>query len=299
MARVSLLKWLLGGAGGIAAANALIWSRRPVLTRVRVPLPGLPPPLSGLRVVQISDLHLGPFFGVRHLRHVIALAGALSPDVVALTGDFVGHRSLACLEAHAGELAALRAPRGIYACLGNHDHWEGAQRVTAALERAGVRVLINTAVSLDARLWIVGVDDLMSGRPDLERAVAGVPMGAGVLLLSHNPTILPRVADRPWLVLSGHTHGGQVALPLLGPRRTMLLPGIRTLVRLYEGAGCRIHQGRLDAVATYRYPAGWFDAGRARLYVSRGVGVGEALPARFFCPPEIVCFTLVQGNAPS
>jgi len=289
-------------AVGVLAAAAvgygvLLAPRRFEVSEHRVPLRFLPPALSGLRVVHLTDLHVGPFFGRTALKRVVTLANACRPDVVVLTGDFVNFRSLRFLAGATAELSELRARLGVFACLGNHDHWEGVEAVCAALREAGVTVLVNESVELAAGLWLAGVDDRMSGEADPQKTVHGVPTGAAVVLLSHNPTILPEVAGHPWLVLSGHTHGGQVALPLVGARHTPTLPGWRWVVQQYEGVGVRVHGGRSDAIATHRYPAGWYRDGQAALYVSRGIGLNQTWPFRLNCPPEIACLalTIEQG----
>jgi len=264
------------------------------VTRHAVPLAGLLPDLSGLRLVQVSDLHLGPFFGPASGRRIVALIQACQPDLVVLTGDFAHRRWGRSLREVAVEFQALPARFGVWACLGNHDYWEGVREIRATLEGVGVPVLVNEKVCLAEGLWLAAVDDLMAGQPDLDRTTDGLPEEAGVVLLSHNPTLLPQVADRPWLVLSGHTHGGQMAIPCLGPRGTARLPGIRSFMYAYEWLGVRVHHGRLETISTYRYPAGWYQAGRARMYVNRGVGLSLNWPLRLFCPPEIACFTLLS-----
>lgn len=289
---------VLGAMAGMVGYGVLVGTRRIQVAEHSVALPGLPAELEGLRVVQVSDLHFGRQAGAGFARRIVALANGCRPDVVALTGDFVSYyRALEVLPLAARELAGLRARLGVFACLGNHDHWEdhqepGAPRIRAALEDAGVRVLVNAALPLEGGLWLAAVDDLMAGDPDLDAAAREVPAGAPAVLLSHNPTVLPLVAGRPWLVLAGHTHGGQVALPFLGPRGTAALPGMRPFIRWYEGLGLRVHWGRPEAVAAYRYPAGWYADGRARMYVNRGAG--HVWPIRLNCPPEVACFVL-QG----
>ena len=196
------------------------------------------------------------------------------------------------LAAGAKELRGLRSRYGVYACLGNHEHWEGVEPVLAALSEVGIRVLVNESTPVTGNLWLAAIDDMVAGEPDLPRAAAGIPEGAAVVLMSHNPMVLPQVADQPWLVLAGHTHGGQVALPFIGPRRTIGLPGVRAFTRFYEAAGVAARRGRLEAVSTYRYPAGWYHEGQASMYVNRGVGVNPAYPVRLNCPPEVSLFVL-------
>jgi predicted MPP superfamily phosphohydrolase len=272
--------------------GAAIPVRQIQLTRYEPPLAGLGPELSGLRIVQLSDLHSSFVVGAGQVQRAVATANSCDPDLVVITGDFVSFRSLKHMERAAEQLQGLRTRYGVLACLGNHEHWEGVKPVVAALDGVGVRVLVNDSVPVTGNLWLAAIDDMVAGQPDLARASAGVPEGAAVVLLSHNPMVLPQVSDRPWLVLAGHTHGGQVALPFLGPRRTIALPGVRAFTRLYESLGVTARKGRLEAVATYRYPEGWYEEGRARMYVNRGVGVNPAWPVRLNCPPEVALFVL-------
>ncbi len=262
------------------------------LTEHSVPLPGLPPALDGLRLVHLTDLHAGIFVRARHVGRAAALINHLEADVIALTGDFVSSHGMRFLRAASPEIATLQPRLAVFACLGNHDHWENAQGVTAVLQDAGVRVLVNQAKRLTDGLWIAGIDDLMSGEPDLERTVADVPDDAALLLLSHNPTVISHVADHPCLVLSGHTHGGQVALPDRGPFGTVPVPGIAPFIRAWEWSGVRRHGGRVEAICGGRYGAGWYEDGRATMYVNRGFGINQSWPIRVNCPAEIARFTL-------
>jgi hypothetical protein len=171
--------------------------------------------------------------------------------------------------------------------------------VQAILEGVGVRVLVNANTQVSRGLWLAGLDDLMSGQPDLDRTVQGIPDDAAVILLSHNPIVLPQVAERAWIVLAGHTHGGQIALPWLGPRGSMRLAGFRHVAYAWEWCGVRSHGGRTEAISSTRYPAGWYEHGRARMYVSRGVGFSQYWPFRLNCPSEIACFALEPGADPT
>ena len=291
-----LLRWLIAALAVAAAYGAFVAPRLVDVSRHAVTLPNLPEQAESLRIVQISDLHAGPLFRAAAVRRIVRLASSLRPDVVVLTGDFVSYRSIGYLPDAARELARLRAPSGVFAALGNHDHWEDAPRVRADLRKVGIRVLVNENVRLRNGLFLAGVDDLMSGEPDLGRTLDSIPRRQALIILSHNPTVLPELADRSCLILAGHTHGGNVALPFLGPRGTMALPGISWFAKLWEALGVRARGGRLEAVATYRYPAGWYAEGRARMYVSRGVGVNQATPLRLNCRPEIAVFDLIRPD---
>jgi predicted MPP superfamily phosphohydrolase len=262
----------LGGAailgGGVGAYAWLVEPRRLTVERVTVPLFSPSPARAGLRVAQLSDLHLGPLVPREAVRAAVDLAMSLRPDLVALTGDFVSRVDGGELAALTAELSRFRAPLGVFACLGNHDHWTDAAAVSDAVERAGVRLLRNASAAVDAgsaRLYVAGVDDVWEEQDDLGRALAGVPEDGVVLLLAHEPDFADEAAldPRPRLQLSGHSHGGQVKLPGV-PR---VLP----------------YLGR-------KYPEGLYQvdgpAGALSLYTTRGVGLVS--PAvRLNCPPEV------------
>lgn len=234
-------------------------------TEHRVAVPFLPEALRGLRVVQLSDLHRSNLTPDRLLRQAVAMANAAEPDIIALTGDFVTKDS-EDIAPCAHIVSALCARLGVYAVLGNHDHYTDAYAIERALAHAGIQVLINHNVRLESGLRLVGLDDERTGRPDAERALAGIGPREPVLALIHNPSGAERLADRPCVALCGHTHGGQIRVPILTAR----------------------HIRRIGAK---RYRAGWFQVGQTRFYVNRGLGrVG--IPLRLFCRPEMAVFTL-------
>jgi predicted MPP superfamily phosphohydrolase len=278
--RRTFLRWALGtglatlaaGVGGVGYAYGLEpdWL---AVERVAVRVPHLPLPLHGLTIAHLSDLHWGPYTGQREIRSAVQACQALSPDLIVLTGDYVVHSAEYAVPC-ARELATLRAPLGIFAILGNHDYWTDVEVVTAQLHVAGMTLLRNSAQRLDlggsASLWLVGLDDVWEERHDLEAALSAVPLDQPVLLLVHEPDFADRVAQVPhqvWLQLSGHSHGGQVNLPLLG---RPILPWL----------------GR-------KYPAGLQTVPQSALqvYTSRGIGV-IAPPIRFNCRPEVALLTL-------
>jgi hypothetical protein len=187
------------------------------------------------------------------------------PDLIVLTGDFVSkHHAIAELPEL---LRPLRAPLGVYAITGNHDHWEGAEEICEQLETLGIVCLLNTNRCLHwqgGSFWLAGIDDMWYGTPDLHAALAGIPDDAFRILLAHEPDFadVASLRDIP-LQLSGHTHGGHIVLPLLG-------------------SPCLPHHG-------LRYISGLSQTGGTQVYVTRGLG---GFPVRFNCPPEATILTL-------
>jgi uncharacterized protein len=248
-------------------------SCRAAVTDQRIWLSGLPQAFSGLRVLQLSDIHHSLFFPLDRVAAVVELSNRLKPDLVALTGDFVTY-SRRSIEPVAEMLGTLQARLGVVAVLGNHDFRVGADKVQRALRRQRIRVLRNRHMMLrdggDA-LPIAGVDDLGYGA-DLSTALKGIPDGSATILLAHNPRLVRRAAHHGvGLVLSGHTHGGQVNLPLLGS--------------VY---------GR--SPEQLRFKIGWDRLGATQIYVSRGIGT-IVLPWRLRCPAEIPCLELQPHHA--
>jgi predicted MPP superfamily phosphohydrolase len=263
-----------------AAITAGIWGffiepRRLVIRREAFTIPHL---RESVVVALISDVHVGsPAFGVERVREIAAEVRALKPDVILIAGDFLITGVLGgtyvgpadCVKA----LAPLQAPLGVYAVLGNHDWWsrEGPQ-LLESLESAGINVLENE--SFEARpgsLWIAGLADKWTRTPRIDQALAGIPENAPILLLSHTPDIFPGVPARVSLTLAGHTHGGQVWLPLIG---APVVP---------SDYGERYAQGHI------------VEDGR-HLYVTSGLGT-SILPFRFGVPPEIVLLTLTSTSS--
>jgi hypothetical protein len=257
---------------------------RPVVRRVDVPIPDLPPALDGLKIGQLSDLHRGPMMPRSRVERAVALMAAEATDLVALTGDLVSYWPGYAAE-YAEILAPLRPRLGIFACTGNHDHWTDPDAVTTALRAAGVTVLRNQhqLVTDDgAQLCVIGIDDIgVSGisfhhadpADDLPAALANSPLSDVTrVLLVHipdfvmEPVFARETAHRSiHLVLSGHTHGGQVRLPLVGAPRLPSLYG-----QLFGG--------------------GLVQVAETQVYVSRGAG--SSWPVRFNCRPEVNVLTL-------
>lgn len=231
----------------------------------------LPEAFQSLRIVQLSDVHHSAFTSREQIARAVETANRLRPDIVALTGDYISHdRQYAapCAEI----LGRLEARYGVFAVLGNHDHWTDAALITDLFRAEGITVLINEGIRFEQRnaaFWLAGVDDTMVGLEDLPLALAGSREDEMKLLLAHNPIILRRAARAGVdLVLSGHTHGGQVTLrsernAIGRPRR-----------RLLRGLGRQ---------------------GNTQIYVTRGVGT-VILPVRYGCPPEVSLLELRQSK---
>jgi predicted MPP superfamily phosphohydrolase len=238
------------------------------VTEHRMELESLPEAFRGFHIVHLTDIHHGLYFPAEALRAVVELTNELEPDLVALTGDFVT-RSRAYIEPAAEILSGLRARDGVFAVLGNHDFRVGADEIAHALDHHGIELLRNRHTRLRRRgqpFYLAGIDDFRYCA-DLSRAMRGVPRGASTVLLSHNPRIISDAAEMGInLVLSGHTHGGQVLLPLVG--------------------GIYGRSGR-----TKRFKAGRDSLGSTQIYVSRGIGT-VVLPLRYGCPAEIPHFIL-------
>jgi uncharacterized protein len=270
--------WVASALAFLVLAVLATWAlivepRRLVVHEEHIRPPGWPPALDGLRVAALADIHAGgPHAGRARLREVVAETNRRQADLVVLLGDFVqgmGTGSEVPPEEMAAELGALRARRGVLAVLGNHDWWLDGERVRAALTTAGIRVLENEAVSVDVGgqpLWVAGLADLWTRQPDLRAALSKVPRGAPTLLLTHNPDVFPDVPPEVALTLAGHTHGGQVDVPLLGP---LVVPS--RFGRRYA-RGLVVEDGRM-------------------LFVTSGVAT-SVLPVRFRVPPEIAVLAL-------
>lgn len=247
---------------GEAARSALTEPFRLSVEHHQIYLRRLPHELDGFRVVQLSDIHHSPFTSRAQIERAVETANRLQPDIVALTGDYISkERSYAapCAEL----LGRLRARHGVFAVLGNHDHWTDAALITDLFRAEGITMLVNQGMRFEkngAAFWLAGVDDTMVGLEDLSLAMAGSSDDEMKLLLAHNPIILRRAARAGVdLVLSGHTHGGQVRL------RSERNAFNRPRRRLLKGLARR---------------------GETQIYVTRGLGT-VVLPVRFGCPPEV------------
>jgi predicted MPP superfamily phosphohydrolase len=227
-------------------------------------------------VAIISDLHTGsPFNGLDKLRPIVDRINAARPDATFILGDLVIQDvvggSFVPPEDIAAELKRLRAPLGVFAVLGNHDVWLDAPRVRNALQGAGIPVLEDRAIKVTAgeqSLWLVGLSDYWTQGHDLKTALNGVNGDSPVILLTHNPDIFPDVPSRVSVTLAGHTHGGQVLLPVVGAPR-------------------------VPSKFQQRFAAGHIVEDSRHLYVATGIGT-SILPVRFRVPPTIPILTITD-----
>jgi uncharacterized protein len=279
--RRKLLKGGLITAAGVAVYAGEIERHSISVTHHVAAIQGLPPAFEGARIAQLSDIHLDEYTEPLFLEHAVYLVNGLNPDFVFLTGDYVtdgiAPRSFAVGAAWqcADILRNLKCEQR-YAILGNHDVVVGSKQVQAAFNENGIQMLVNSHAPLErggSRIWLSGLDDSGVGHPHLDLAIPAGIRGIAeepVILLCHEPDYADRVVETRLsqavaLMLSGHSHGGQVRLPLIGP--LILPPGGQ------------------------KYVQGWFRIGNMQLHVNRGLGT-VGLPFRFDCPPEISVITL-------
>lgn len=273
-------KSLVAGSIGLGtvtavAGTALLYSAliEPFWFDVRqVPLklPKLPAAFKGLKIVHISDFHLGYHFKPRHVAKMVDIINGLEPDLVVFTGDLVNsHRSLKAAVKSQVHLKKINAPYGCFAILGNHDYLEEIDTVATVLRASGFDPLINENRKIEKDndvLYIAGMDDFLYGEADIEKALAGIPPESFTIFLAHEPDYFKVSSQFPIdLQLSGHSHGGQVCVPLIGPIVTSKM-------------------GR-------KFHTGLYELNGKTLYTNRGMGTTH-LPFRFSCRPEITVLTL-------
>jgi len=268
------------GVAALAAVEGLVREpRHPIGEEVEVRLRRLPEAFDGFRLAQISDIHFGPFMGKSGVERGVAVAKSMRPDFVVLTGDFVSHslgKTHGADGAHHAEpcadVLAQWKNTPMLAILGNHDHWNGADIVAGALRERGIRVLRNEAMAIErggARLWMAGVDDALVQAADLPKTLSGIPPSEATVLLAHEPDFADYAATFPVdLQLSGHSHGGQVRLPGIGP---IVLPEMAK-----------------------KYHTGLNRVGAMQVYTNWGLGMITP-PVRFLCPPKVTVLTLRKG----
>ena len=253
------------GFAGYGFSNAL---DLPGVRRRRLDLPSLPPEWEGLRILQISDVHAGPYMDADRMQRMRDMAGSLDPDIIVFTGDPMDRRD-SDADLFARGFSGISAPMGVWGVLGNHDHFIDPARSEWALEAAGIQPLVNGAVTFErsgTSLALIGIEDLQArdGRAPDFSLIEKYPTSFRVCLCHQPQGWRQAVAAGAHLTLSGHTHGGQIAL-----------------------TGRNLNVARFST----RYVAGPYRREEAFLYVSRGVGVG-AVPVRVGAPPEIDLLTL-------
>lgn len=264
----SLVAAGVGGATGTAAYGYLYEQRALALTRETLDVPGLTPPLSGLRIGLLTDIHRSQWMSHADVRRAVDTLMAERPDLIVLGGDYVTWADRRYIQPAAEALSGLTAPHGVFAVLGNHDD---DRDVPAALARQGIEVLRDARTERRVRherLNLVGIRYWTKRATDIAIATRGA--SGPVILLAHDPRrLIEASALGIPLVLSGHTHGGQVVLPLVG------------------------------AVAARKFPvvAGSASLGATRIFVSRGVGT-VYVPVRLGCPPEVAILTLRPAERP-
>lgn len=243
------------------------------IARHTLQLPYLPASFAGTTVAFLTDIHHGPFTSLDYVHSVVRTTLSLEPDLILLGGDYSlkdGKYIGPCFDA----LAALKAPLGVFGVLGNHDYWHGLTETRDGFEAAGITELTNRGVWLErgnGRFRLAGVDDKWMGKVDVGAAVGDAREGDAVLLVSHNPDVAEKMKDtRVGLMLSGHTHGGQVVFP---GGEAPFVPS---------------HYGQ-------KYLKGLVQAPTTRVYISRGLGTTTA-PFRVGSRPELTLITLTAGS---
>ncbi|MFT3894130.1 MAG: metallophosphoesterase [Anaerolineales bacterium] len=282
ISRRDFLKLLKVGAIDLAllTAGGAGWSffiepNRVKVEYVNLTLPHLGPEFSGLRVVQISDIHMGSWMNAERLQHVADLAAEQKPDLLFLTGDFlVGHVFNKTSEDQLQDMVNILLPLAksipSFGILGNHDHWTKSGAVRAMLKDSDITELNNSVCTISRgkeHLHLCGVDDVLEGHARLDEVIEKLPGDSAAVLLAHEPDFADVSAKtgRFDLQISGHSHGGQVVIPFMGPP---ILP--------YLGQ---------------KYHTGLYQVGNMLQYTNRGVGMATPT-VRFNCPPEVTVFTL-------
>ena len=257
---------------GTAAYARLIEPYNYLVSETDILIRDLPAAFESFRITHLTDIHHSRILGLNEVRRVVSLAQQTRPDMFVLTGDYsTSYRRY--IEPCAEALAALNAPEGVWAVLGNHDHYTDPELTTRALQRHHIAVLNNAHTTLQRgsdAIQLSGIDDWTWNAVNWERAFSGLKTSTPTILLSHQPTVLDfEQTQNVSLILSGHTHGGQLSFPFLG-------------------APARF------ATADLKYSRGLFRRGDTQLYVSTGTGV-IGLPLRFGVRPEIAVLRLKRA----
>lgn len=256
---------------GVSTYGAYVAREGATVERVAVRLPHLPEPLRGLTIVQLTDIHVGVFMSQQRLQEYVGVVNRLEPDLVVITGDFVSSSNQYVAPAvHA--LSHLRARLGVFGSIGNHEHYtDSISSLIEGFAQNNMKILLNEHAHVTvngAKLNLIGIDYLGRNAAGFDEAIRAIPLDRPAILLSHQPNVFPQAAHRGIdLTLSGHTHGGQVNLDMLG---------------------MDIGPARLITP----YVAGLYEMSQSKLYVSRGLGT-TGPPVRINAPPEITQITLL------
>lgn len=274
-------------------ANVAFWRepRSVTVALVEVRTPAWPADAAPVRIALLSDFHVDDVhMSADRIRKLATTTAALDPDIVLLAGDYVGGlleesgrggarsqrtaEANRVVEAGLSALTTFKARQGVFAVIGNHDCWWDCRRVAAVLDAGGVKVLQNANARVarpGGDVWLVGLEDAQTQKPDVGAALAGVPAGAAVVGLAHNPGLFDWSSNTLPILLAGHTHGGQVRFPWIG-------------------APVRMSRHTEDAFQ------GFFVRDGRVLVVTRGLGE-TGLPVRFGSPPEILIVRISHGDA--
>lgn len=270
------LACLFGGAAACASDAFWIEPGHLSVTRREILSPGLPAGLDGLRIGVMADFHFKPDQDDPLVDEAVQMLNREAPDLIALPGDFIdSHPSV--LDPLLAHLKCLAPRHGVFASMGNHDGWTGAaRRIRRGFEKAGIPLLVNHHSRLrirDESLAIAATDHIWLGKPDPSRTLRGIRRETPVIALVHEPDYFDEITrHRPiQLQLSGHTHGGQCRVPIIG----------------YTPA--KVKYGE-------KYIHGCYERGDSRLFVTRGMGT-TGLRVRFACPPEVAVLTLRATEA--
>ncbi len=269
--RMTMVSVFLGFLGSYMSFNEIHDFE---VKEVSVPIKGLPDSFHNYRIIQLSDIHTSFFIRANYLERVVKKVQSLKGDLVVLTGDYLTHKEdQRFFHELTSVLGRLRDKYPIYAVLGNHDYWSGQEFVESELLKINIPVLNNISREIhknSEKLIIVGIEDYTMGNPDIRKAIQGLSNDSIKILLSHNPDMIYEASKHSiHLMLSGHTHGGQIQIPFYGP---ILVPS---------------RFGK-------RYAEGLHNLNDTFLYVTRGIGVISP-PIRFSCRPEISVITLIKG----
>lgn len=270
------LNTILGGAIGITGVLKYIdfettWFK---LNRRRISIQGLPKVFNGIKLIHLSDFHFGDPITQDRVRDVVRMVNEQSPDLILITGDFIdSHTEEGLISGYFSILNGLKARLGLFAVLGNHDHWRNAPLVRQMLHESSIEGLYNQTVRINLggeHLNLCGLDSYMEGLTDLGAVLSGLPDEETGILLVHEPDYadISAVTGRFSLQLSGHSHGGQIYIPLVGPPVT---PEFGE-----------------------KYPRGLYQIGSMYLYTTSGIGMVRPF-VRFNCRPEVAEITLLTG----